>query len=357
MSLRRNRLLTAAVVAFAAAFVPLTGPARAQTLGQTQNEAGIFTCTDARGRTLTADRPIPDCSDRTQRELGPSGVLRRTLEPTYTSQEQAKRDERVRHSHALWDGVALPVGHPWWNTHYPPNGWRCRCRAFAVSERDLARYEEDGVAVKRDAPPVVFTEFTNRSTGEVSKVPVGIDPGFAYNPGKVRLARVVELQRNALDAAPPEVASALVRQVVQSNAFSDFLVHPRPQQWLPVGVLGSADAAAIRARSTTVMLSDETVAKQARQHPDIAAADYTWVQRAIDQGERLQDGPRAAIYLLEQDGWVAVVKATETGQGVFLQSFRRLSSKDARRDREVGRLRDKAQKGGGGADGGASQSA
>ncbi len=96
------------------------------------------------------------------------------------------RDERVRASHAQWDGLVLPIDHPFWNTHYAPNGWRCRCRCFAVSERDVQRYEADGIKIKREAPPVVFTEFVNRRTGEVSKVPVGIDPGFAYNPGKVR---------------------------------------------------------------------------------------------------------------------------------------------------------------------------
>jgi len=107
------------------------------------------------------------------------------------------RDERVRHSHAEWDGLALPVGHPFWRTHYPPNGWRCRCRAFAVSERDLAGYTADGDTIKREAPPVQFTEFVNRSTGEVSKVPVGIDPGFAYNPGQARPQALAKLTREA----------------------------------------------------------------------------------------------------------------------------------------------------------------
>lgn len=55
----------------------------------------IYSCTDARGRTLTADRPIPDCSDREQREFSPSGA-RRIVEPTYTAREQAERDERAR---------------------------------------------------------------------------------------------------------------------------------------------------------------------------------------------------------------------------------------------------------------------
>ncbi|VWX58797.1 conserved exported hypothetical protein [Burkholderiales bacterium 8X] len=57
---------------------------------------GIYTCTDARGRTLTADRPIADCLDREQRELGPSGTTRRKLEPSYSAREQAEREERAR---------------------------------------------------------------------------------------------------------------------------------------------------------------------------------------------------------------------------------------------------------------------
>ena len=57
---------------------------------------GIYSCTDAKGRIITADRPIPDCNDREQRELNPSGTVRRTIEPTYTAREQAEREERAR---------------------------------------------------------------------------------------------------------------------------------------------------------------------------------------------------------------------------------------------------------------------
>ena len=58
--------------------------------------AGIYSCTDARGRTITADRPVADCIDREQRELNPSGTTRRKVEPTYTAREQAEREERER---------------------------------------------------------------------------------------------------------------------------------------------------------------------------------------------------------------------------------------------------------------------
>jgi hypothetical protein len=56
----------------------------------------IYSCTDARGRTLTADRPIAECRDREQRELSPSGTTRRLIEPTYTAREQAEREDRAR---------------------------------------------------------------------------------------------------------------------------------------------------------------------------------------------------------------------------------------------------------------------
>jgi len=42
------------------------------------NQGSIYACTDAKGRRITADRPIADCVDREQRVLGNTGVeLRR----------------------------------------------------------------------------------------------------------------------------------------------------------------------------------------------------------------------------------------------------------------------------------------
>ena len=58
----------------------------------TVSGAGIFSCVDARGRNLTSDRPIAECSDREQRELNPSGTTRRRIEPTYTARQQTERE-------------------------------------------------------------------------------------------------------------------------------------------------------------------------------------------------------------------------------------------------------------------------
>ena len=56
----------------------------------------IYSCVDARGRTITADRPIPECIDRTQRELSRYGLVKRQIGPSLTAHEQAAQDEKDR---------------------------------------------------------------------------------------------------------------------------------------------------------------------------------------------------------------------------------------------------------------------
>ena len=53
------------------------------------NTQSVYTCVDKQGRKLTSDRPIPECIDREQRELGPTGTVRRVIGPTLTDHERA----------------------------------------------------------------------------------------------------------------------------------------------------------------------------------------------------------------------------------------------------------------------------
>jgi len=69
-------------------------PAFAQS--QQPNRSGIYSCIDAHGRRITSDRPIPECLDREQRELGPSGTVRRIVPPSYTAEERARIDAQRR---------------------------------------------------------------------------------------------------------------------------------------------------------------------------------------------------------------------------------------------------------------------
>lgn len=68
--------------------VGLSGISAAQ--AQPAPGQGIFTCTDARGRKLTSDRPITECIDREQQLLNPSGTLKARIGPTLTAQERSE---------------------------------------------------------------------------------------------------------------------------------------------------------------------------------------------------------------------------------------------------------------------------
>ena len=47
---------------------------------------------------------------------------------------RAINDERTREKHRAWDGLTLPVEHPFWQKHLPPNDWGCRCYVEQTAE-------------------------------------------------------------------------------------------------------------------------------------------------------------------------------------------------------------------------------
>ena len=81
-------------------------------------------------------------------------------------------DDGVTHprpEHVALHSLVLRHDHPFWQTHYPPNGWGCRCRVTAVT----APGEGD-----KTEPPKGWDSIDPK-TG----TPPGIDKGWAYAPG------------------------------------------------------------------------------------------------------------------------------------------------------------------------------
>ena len=117
-------------------------------------------------------------------------------------------DARTRPEHLAWHGTLLPWDHEFWRTHYPPNGWRCRCTVEQFSHGDL---EEFGF-VPSSAPLQGWDAtrpWVNRRTGETLQVPAGIDPGFGHNVGTIDPVRDAHRRlEEKLGAADPAIAAA-----------------------------------------------------------------------------------------------------------------------------------------------------
>lgn len=84
-----------------------------------------------------------------------------------------------REEHLRWDGLVLRADDPWWQTHYPPNGFGCKCYVLALNQRDLERLGKSG-----PDPTPADGEYTHRyPDGRTERLPVGVDPGWNYLPG------------------------------------------------------------------------------------------------------------------------------------------------------------------------------
>jgi hypothetical protein len=70
----------------------MTVPAVLLALASLPALAQLYVCTDARGRTISSDRPPPECADRQIRELRSDGSVRRVIEPPITPEQIAARD-------------------------------------------------------------------------------------------------------------------------------------------------------------------------------------------------------------------------------------------------------------------------
>ena len=73
-------------------------------------------------------------------------------------------DERVRDAHTLLNGVVAAIGSEFWKSHYPPNGWRCRC--YVVQTAETAT-KEDKIPKLNDKD---FPEEFRINTGESGQV-------------------------------------------------------------------------------------------------------------------------------------------------------------------------------------------
>lgn len=98
-------------------------------------------------------------------------------------------DDRTRDEHAALHKKVFRYDDPFWEHFYPPNGWGCRCRVRALSQRQLDRLE---LTVQQTGPNNFGIDtLLDPDTGRPDKVAwFGVDGqkvqperGWSYNPG------------------------------------------------------------------------------------------------------------------------------------------------------------------------------
>lgn len=260
----------------------------------------------------------------------------------------AVMDRRTRPAHAALNGRVFRYDDPFWDSFFPPNGWRCRCNVTPMDGEDMQTHgydlsSSDGLIDEIEVP--ISKSDPSRGMAKVARFKYGEgkyitpDAGFSYNVGKAALPNLQQVATQKLATAPLPMARSAVKAMVQSPAFEQF--YSKPQGNFPVAVMSAEAMSRIGAKTGVVQLSEDTMLKQLREHPELTTDEYVYVQEAINLGKEIQDGESSLIFLLESEGYVTVVKATKTGKAVFVTSLRRLSSDEAKREREVRRLLDK----------------
>lgn len=164
---------------------PLTGETRTVQLGSDRRLRTIF-----------------DTNMRTARAAGQWERIQRTKRamPYLIYELGPSREHRAEH--VKWARLCLPVDHPFWQTHFAPNGWGCKCTIRQVSRGEYAQLAAQST-IHTEAPEIRTVRWVNKRTGEEEDVPEGIDPGWNYNPGINReqeLARQLATKQARFDS-------------------------------------------------------------------------------------------------------------------------------------------------------------
>jgi SPP1 gp7 family putative phage head morphogenesis protein len=214
------------------------------------------------------------------------------------------RDDRVRPEHAAWDNVTLPVDDDFWKTHYPPNGWRCRCRVVSVSQKEYeAGKTPDGGQMVKDAPQFGDRDFTNSRMGEITSVPVGVDPGFGSIPAQgERLQDLDALVQEKLKSAIPAIAnSAQYEGLTLESAASTYAERARlalpgnENKMPPLALSPIADPALAQLRELDLPVSKKAPLESKMLGLEHDGVRHVWLGHGLGGGNQTRELLRGQV--------------------------------------------------------------
>lgn len=217
-------------------------------------------------------------------------------------------DFRTRPLHAAWDRKVLPVKSTWWSSHYPPNGYNCRCGVIQLSADEV---EAMGLRVAREEPDDGTYPWTNPRTGDVHQVPNGLDPGFEHNAGKSWSWKAKELLQEKINTLPPSMSEAATKSLADARAQK---------------VIDDLTSAAARAQQQVAAAAGKAALERAKALAEEKAAQWAAQQQleAIAKGKETAGAGAAfkvkALANLQKSASWATAKPTDQLQQVLFHA-------------------------------------
>ncbi|EEW5644061.1 phage head morphogenesis protein, partial [Escherichia coli] len=135
-------------------------------------------------------------------------------------------DSRTRPEHAKLHLLVFRFDDVFWQTHYPPNDWECRCRVRALS---AARMKAMGLTVSYGASYMHTHEVdagTDKASGELfrttsttfdnGRVKMTPGVGWSYNPGSAAFGTDQALIRKLIEVKSPALREMVVQEMNNS---------------------------------------------------------------------------------------------------------------------------------------------
>lgn len=138
----------------------------------------------------------------------------------------AVMDSRTRPSHAALNGLVFRYDDPFWKTHYPPNGWNCRCRVRAFSQERMNALGLQATQGDKYLTTKKVQAAVDKATGEMIEMDVTTfadgarvmtpDAGWSYNPGSAAFGLDQSLIRKLIEVKSPQLREMVVQEMNNS---------------------------------------------------------------------------------------------------------------------------------------------